>query len=284
LSDNIIKAGIYTIPAEEYHSDPCEEPSLSASVAKILLNKTPLHAMLAHPRLNPNYREDESARFDIGSAAHSLLLEGDGKMVVVDAKDWRTNAAKEERDAARAIGKYPILAYQEHNIREMVKVAKAFISTSELAGIFELGKPEQTLVWREENGIWCRARLDLLSNDYRRIIDYKTTTSANPEEWARKQIIQLGYDIQAQFYTRGTYIVTGVSPEFTFLLQEIEPPYACSLVAFDNTYLNLGNMKIDIAIRLWETCMSGGVWPGYLPTVQYCSAPVWAMREFDENE
>ena len=44
------------ISAEAYHADPAPEPSLSSSVAKILVNLSPAHARIAHPRLNPDYR------------------------------------------------------------------------------------------------------------------------------------------------------------------------------------------------------------------------------------
>jgi hypothetical protein len=36
--------GIHEVDAETYHSDPVEVPSLSASIAKLLVNSTPLHA------------------------------------------------------------------------------------------------------------------------------------------------------------------------------------------------------------------------------------------------
>ena len=83
----------------------------------------------------------------------------------------------------------------------MVRVAKNKIESSELAGIFKNGKPEQTLTWKEGN-IYCRARLDFLRNDHLVILDYKTTDSADPEACVRK-IGQMGYDIQASFYKRG---------------------------------------------------------------------------------
>ena len=43
------KAGIYTLSAEAYHADPCPEPSLSASIANVLLQRSPAHARIQHP-------------------------------------------------------------------------------------------------------------------------------------------------------------------------------------------------------------------------------------------
>src|SRR6266571_488600 len=72
----VMTPGIYTLTAEQYHADPAPTASLSSSVASILLDQSPLHAWLAHPRLNHSYvREDANSRFDLGSAAHMMLLE-----------------------------------------------------------------------------------------------------------------------------------------------------------------------------------------------------------------
>src|SRR5215472_13975214 len=62
------------INAETYFSDPIIRPSLTQSLCKILLERSPLHAWYAHPRLNPDYAPDDDTKFDIGNLAHTLLL------------------------------------------------------------------------------------------------------------------------------------------------------------------------------------------------------------------
>ena len=87
--------GIYTIPHDVYHQDPCPTPSLSSSVAKVLLRQSPAHAAMQHPKLNNNYVNAESSRFDLGTIAHALLLEDDSsRLITIEADDWRTKAAK----------------------------------------------------------------------------------------------------------------------------------------------------------------------------------------------
>src|ERR1700677_1036911 len=99
--ENHLEQGIFNLSAEAYHADPCPTASLSSSIAGILLDQSPSHAWLAHPRLNPNYvRESADSRFDLGSAAHMMLLEQrEDRIVRVSADDWRTKAAKEARAA-----------------------------------------------------------------------------------------------------------------------------------------------------------------------------------------
>ena len=54
-----MKPGIYGMSEDCYHADPADAPSLSASIAKILIAETPLHAWTAHPKLNPNFVREE---------------------------------------------------------------------------------------------------------------------------------------------------------------------------------------------------------------------------------
>ena len=182
-----MKTGIFTIDEEAYHSDNLGEvPTLSNSIAKIIIQQSPQHAWYAHSKLNPHYQPYNSDRFDLGTACHSLLLEqSDSKIVYIDADDFRTNAAKQARDEARAKGLTPILRKYEFQMLEMVSKAHEKIKHSELDGIFQNGKPEQTLIWQEGDA-WCRARLDWLRADNKVILDYKTTDSAEPEACIRK--------------------------------------------------------------------------------------------------
>lgn len=274
---------VVTMSADQYHSDPCPSPSLSNSVANVLLARSPYHAWMAHPKLNPAYRSDESSRFDLGSAAHAILLEGDStKICIVDAADWRTKTAKEQRDTARANGLLPILAKHDFAVKAMVLKARAFIEQSELAGIFTEGKPEQTLTWQEP-GIWCRSRLDWLTNDHQVILDYKTTDSAEPEAFIR-QIGRMGYDLQTAFYSRAVHMAGKCkTPTFVFLVQEVELPYACSLVGLSSAYNEIAQAKYLQATQTWRECLEANKWPAYPSVVCYAEPPVWAMKEHEED-
>ena len=273
--------GIYTIPHDEYHRDPCETPSLSSSVAKVLLRQSPAHAALQHPKLNNNYVNAESSRFDLGTIAHALLLEDDSsRLITIEADDWRTKAAKEARDAARAEGKIPILVKQAAHLLKMVGTARDFLRSSEVGDM--TFKPEQTLAWQEA-GTWCRARPDWLSDDHTIICDYKTTDDANPDAFIR-QIGRMMYDTQAEFYSRGLEAVTGKRPLFVFLAQEIDPPYACSLIALSNAYLEIAHAKVERAIKTWGYCLKTGDWHSYTNRILYAEPPSWAMAEHERTE
>jgi hypothetical protein len=278
----VIDSGIYALPAARYHADPCPAPSLSNSIANVLINQSPLHAWYQHPRLNPTYQPEESSRFDLGSAAHMMLLERrSDQIVIVNADDWRKKEAKEARDSARANGQTPVLARHYDLMNEMVAAAYAFIATTELNGIFELGHAEQTVIW-QEGETWCRARPDLLSADRRIIVDYKTTENAEPEAFIR-QIGRMSYDLQAEWYVRGVKSVTGQEPVFVFLVQEISPPYACSLVSLSNAYRAIGQSKVSRALTTWMACIASKQWPAYSTRIAYAEPSPWQIPEVDDN-
>jgi hypothetical protein len=206
-----------------------------------------------------------------------LLERRSDAIIVVDAPDWRTKAAKEQRDAAQAAGCFAVLAHQHTAIVEMVKAAREFIQTTELAGILETGTAEQTILW-QEGPTYCRARPDLMSADGHICLDYKSTASANPEDFIR-QIGRMQYDLQAEFYLRPMPDAT-----FVFLAQEIEAPYACSLVSLANSYREVGQAKVKRALMLWERCMATNTWPAYSTQIHYAEPTPWMLTDELENK
>ncbi len=279
-----MKAGIHaSVPFAEYLADPCEQPSLSSSICNELLQRSPLHAWHAHPRLNPAYRKENNLVLDAGTIAHAVLLQGGtDRLVIVEANDWRTKAAKDLRDWAWADGKLPVLVRKMNAINAMVKAAREYVAGSELAGIFDRGEPELTLIWQEK-GAWCRARPDWWTHDRKIMIDYKSTgTSAEPNAWIR-QMMNMGYDVQSNFYSRGAYALAGETPDFVFLVQENEPPYACSLVGMAPSMLDLAERKVDFAMLLWRDSLAKNQWNGYPTRICHAEPPEYALRSLEER-
>lgn len=271
------------LSADEYHADDAygTEPSISSGLVKILTTQSPLHAFMAHPRLNPFYEREESEDFDLGTAAHALLLEGDDLMVEVDADSWRTKAAKEQRAAIRLERKLPVLTKYAERVRAMVEIARQFYP---LVG----GVAERSITWSERvdgGHIFCRARPDWLSLVSPLILDYKTVESADPRIFAR-QMIAMGYDIQAAHYTRAWRAMNENAvedPQFVFLLQERTAPHCCSLVGVDPTMLELGMSKVRTAYELWAECLRSGKWPAYPTAIFWTEAPAWALQQWDDR-
>ena len=284
----MLTTGIHTIPLAEYLADPAPSPSLSSGIAHAILEESPLHAFYKHPRLNPHYHREDEGKFDLGSAAHAVLLEGDYKKIaVIKATDYRTKEAKETRDEARKAGMIPVLVEQMTDIELMVEAARAAIQDSEFAEMFTPsgGDSELTLIW-EEQGVWCKSRPDRLSKDRRLIVDYKTTGgSAEPTAWTKGPMIGNGCDLQAALGLRGLRALTShpYAANFIFMVQENYEPFAVSFVGFGPQFQHYADVRIERALNTFRRCQTRNEWPGYPSRVAWVAPPPYMMTHWDEQ-
>lgn len=294
-----LQAGMHAgVPINDYIRDPAPEPSISSGAAKNVLEGCPARAWFEHPRLNPAWGDDADSKTDVGKVAHELLLEGTDRVVVVDAADWRTKAAKEARDAARAEGKIPLLAERWPEVKAMVDAAKVALErvAGELGG-FKFGDllMEQTLIWQEPvvqpttNGIpfkdwpsiWCRSRPDILVPDFRFAIDYKTTEGTAAAEPFAKHVINMGYDYQAALIRNGVHAIHGKTPDVVFMVQECHAPYLVNFVGLSPGFADVGERKLRAAAKRWHECLSTNKWPGYPDAVAWVEPPAWELARVE---
>lgn len=267
-------------------------PAASASLLHTLSERCP-YAAWFESWLNPKPVADGGSDVqDAGSVAHALLLEGNADVVqIVDAPDWRKDAAKAARDAARETGKIPVLVGRMPQIIAMVESARAFIESlreSEPAIWMVMqpsgGESEVTMVWQERDGTLLKMRPDRISHDRRVIVDYKTTgASAEPDSWFRWQATKLGYPMSSAHYRRGVEVLCNVQTEYVWLVQEQDAPYLCSLVALDPAGRDLATRKALRARQSWAACASTGRWPSYPNRVAYPETPPWEFAREEER-
>ena len=288
----INKPGVYKLSMDEYHGDPCETPSLSRGMIKDILDLTPQHVWFNSPTLNPHHvPEDKEEKFDIGTASHSLFLQGDDIVAVIEADDWRTKAAKEQREQARKDGKIPLLARQYEGVKHLVASAKKKITECEELGIEVLqdeGDAELSYLWKEGD-LWMRCRPDWVSHDRKLILDYKTTDiTANPEVWGAK-IVNTGLDIQEHLYRRGVFNVEETDkkligwPKFVFFVQEIFPPYLCSFICASPRIQDMGRQKTNFGMFIFKMCLEQDKWESYPKQVCHVEAPEWSFNAWDKK-
>jgi hypothetical protein len=276
------------IPAPEYHADPCPRPSLSASLATVLAQSTPRHAMLQHARLNPDHEPENRQTFDLGDAFHTLMLGKGARLRMIKAPDYRTKAAQAKRDRAYEIGRTPMLEHQWHATKAMVRAARAQLAqTDDAAELFQPGggRSETTLVW-QEGDVWCRCRIDRLSNQGYLFADLKSTDgTANPEEYGRRQFFDHGHHIKAAFYRRGLKAVLGIeNAQPLFVVVERKPPYGLAVMAPDPEALALGEMEVERALRTFGWCLHNDFWPGYDRRTHHVSPPPWHANKIEDRK
>lgn len=283
--------GIYrNVPAVDYHADCCPEPSLSRSIAQTLLTQSPWHAWHCHPRLSPTALQENTRRLDLGTIAHALLIGQGRSCEEIHFNDYRSNAAKERRDLARADGKTPVLSCDLAAATLMVEVARRQLAAIRgCEALFDptAGEGEVVIAWQEDEETWCRAMLDWLPTDRRVWADYKTTIgSANPLGLGRR-VADQGYELQAAFYEAA---LTAIEPDCAgrispvFIFQEIEPPFAISAITLDEEAMTVGRKKFERALAIWRECLATNTWPAYPRTVTPVIYPSWAAAQWLDRE
>ena len=255
-------------------------PGLSASRCHTILTQSPFHA----------YHDEggePSEASEIGTAIHDVLLEGVDRIVEIDAPDWRTKDAQTLRDEARTQGKIPILKHKAIQVWHAVNAAKEYIAKSEIAGVFDDGKPEQTIIWKEGEML-CKARPDWLTTDRSILLHVKTTQgSAQPDSWIRNMLTGMGYDVAVAFYERGLFENTPMEQmrrdsKSVFLVIEQNPPYGCSLIGLDPAMQDLAARKVERAIATWQRCKATGIYPAYPSRICYAAPKPWELAAEEE--
>ncbi|MFC4912550.1 PD-(D/E)XK nuclease-like domain-containing protein [Actinomadura gamaensis] len=274
----ISRPGVYDLAAEVYHADPVVGGSLSSSGARKLLATCP--ARFEYERTHPR---PPTAALDLGTAAHQLVLGVGAELVEVKAADWRSKAAKEQREDAHAEGKVPLLSDDFVRVHEMAEALRANELASALLG--GTGRAEQTLIWQDgPTKVWRRALVDWLPasepSGLMYLADYKTAHSAHPDAIS-KAVATYGYHAQGAWYGDGA-IELGLAERVVFFLvaQEKERPYLVTVVQLDQVAIDAGRHHNRRALELYAKCRATDTWPAYADGVALIGLPGWAENRF----
>lgn len=277
--------------SKTYFGDPCNKPSLSQSIAKVLLDNSPLHARLEHPRLCPPTADDDEVEKyvkaqAIGNAAHKILL-GRGKEVeIIQFDSFRKDDAKDLRDEAYAAGRVPILEKHMANAEQMVAAAWAQLEQHEANTTFKNGWGEVAIIC-EQDGVWLRSLVDWLHADLRTLDDYKSGGVSVAPHVVGMRMVDQGWDIQAAMQER---ILDELDPDgrgrrrHRFIAQENKPPYALTVCELSESVLTMGRKKLQAAINIWRDCIETDFWPGYTNRIISPEYPGWQETRWLERE
>lgn len=294
----IEKPGIYPdIAPSLYFADPLPKPSLTQSIAKILIEQSPRHAMIEHPRLRVMEPiEDEAAEKyvaaqAIGNAAH-MLMTGRGRDIVVAPYDsWRKDEAKKVRGDAEASGKLPILEKHMNRAKLMVLSARKQLLDRDMEAAFSAGTGTgECCIVACENGIWLRSLVDFLQNDRLIVWDYKTTERSVAPHGIAAIMVRDGWDVQAAMHER---ILDLLDPQnagrrkHRFVVQEQDDPHALTVCELPESTMQMGRKKLDYAVTKWAICLARGEWPLYPAQIVYPEYPgyaesAWLNREIHD--
>lgn len=288
----ITKSGIYNLTESEYHSDPCPQPSLSSSIAKILLAQSPLHGWMASPRLNPNWEPVNKKTFDIGRAAHREVLGKGGDWTIIPPDILASNGAASTKEAkafvedARSRGLTPIKTDEADCVKTIALNMRTRLSAM---GITLDPEYSETAAIAQIDDVWCRCLVDNAPKNPRSpLYDLKTTTDANPDKIVRA-IMEYGYDIQAQHYREVWKAATGEDRAFRFIFVEKTEPHEICVIELSGEDLAMAEKRIRRAREIFRNCLELNSWPGYPLDVVQVKLPEfyqarWLEREVAESE
>lgn len=252
-----MKPGLHEgLSNEAYHADD----ALSSSGLKALWSSP---AWFRYSRENPS----TSRVLEFGSIAHAIVL-GDEtvELVEIEADSWRTKAAKEAADEARARGALPMLTKEREQVEAMVEALRADSDASSVLG--QPGRIEVSCFCPDPvTGIMLRCRFDKLPDapdDGVLVvpIDYKTTVDVTR---FGHSVETFGYHQSAALYED---ILVGLdyceSVRFVFVAQEKTPPYFPGVFDLAPEFVELGRDMNRACIDLYAACKESNHWPGPL--------------------
>lgn len=297
-----LAAGVHDLSAEEYHADPCPEPSLSSSGIKRLLTGSPAEFAAHNPKLSqfPELiKRDGTKAQDLGTIVHSIVLGKGAGFHALDPEDcpartkkgapytsWRDDAKawREEQEA-----KGVIIMSRPDGARVQTAAGAMVGMLRKEYGDWPIGDSEVAILWQRETAhgpIWCRALLDHVALRHMTVLDPKSTDWPISDRIARKKVSTELWAIQSAWYMEA---VESAHPEivgrlrFRFPLVEINPPFQTRFVTMSEARISIARQRIDRAADLFAKCLRDGVWPPYAQDYEP-ELESWELSEFEAEE
>jgi len=240
------------IPNETYHS----EVGISSSTLR-KFGHSQLHAV--------NEVQKTTDAMNFGTAAHYMLVEGEAiyaQEVAVLMGSPYTKIYKENK--ADMLDRYNCVIKEIEDTH--IKGMKANIIEEGNSYLQAEGKlPEASFFWYEDK-VLCKCRPDLICPPFKEptvpgeiyVVDYKTTKSCDPKEFA-DSVKHWGYDMQAAWYRRGMQKAGYNVKEFAFVAQEKLPPYASKVFVITDEQMDKAWNCMEVFLDAYNKYLKDGI-------------------------
>lgn len=283
----ITEPGLYPDVAEgAYHADPVahEWGSLSSTGAKLLVPPS-CPALFDWSRKHGKH----SKSMDDGTRVHALVTgKGEEHLVPLPFDNYRTKEAQQARDAAIAAGKVPTLP---HEMDKAQAIAGAVFADPEAGKLLATVSDAELSMFWQQDGIWCRGRLDLLGWDDRpRAIDVKTTADASPDGFA-KSLASFRYDMQWRHYASGlAACLSGYPGELTaddiawsWIAVQTVRPHLVMVYEPSADDRERADESLRIARETFAACSARGEWPKWSDSSMELSLPYYQQMRIGRD-
>lgn len=259
---------VYDMPASEYHRLPRASKSGLDKIAR-----SPAHYKCRD-------QKEPSKAMRIGTALHSLVLEGIAPLVMPEFSGKGSVALRDEWKAAHE--GLLIVSEDEH---DAVTAMAASIAAHPIAGpAFRRtdGRAEVSALWTcPDTGVECKSRFDWLIP--REIVDLKTTADASAESFA-KSVSNFRYHVQDAFYSQAAASLDLDVEQFTFVCVETAPPYAVAVYRLNDFARQIGRSLYLRDLRTLQECRESNQWPAYPVEIRELALPRWATYGFEDMD
>ncbi|MGA4941738.1 PD-(D/E)XK nuclease-like domain-containing protein [Streptomyces cinereoruber] len=269
------------VPAEVYHAD---RSSISSSGLRALLDPG-CPAQFKYDRDQP---PAPKKAFDLGHAAHKLVLGEGPDLEVVEGARWDTKVAKAQVAEIRERGGIPLKQAEFDQVQAMAAALREHPHAGPLLAP-GTGLAEQSLYWTDPGtGVRCRVRPDWLKQmpGLTLAVDYKSCVDASPVAVSRA-IRDRAYHQQDALYIDGIQAV--LSPDdvrFVFVFQSKTAPYLITVRELTQQDRDIGRARNEKALRIYAECERTGYWPDWTgPTtdIPQIGMPTWdTIRQAEE--
>ncbi|WP_196812317.1 PD-(D/E)XK nuclease-like domain-containing protein [Nocardia sp. CNY236] len=209
---------------------------------------------------------------EFGSAVHTLILGTGAPVIEVATENWQNTTAQRRRKHLRASGAIPL---RTEHFNKAATMARAVRRHPLVAKLLESGAAETTVYWRDKlTNVMLRLRADWIhinSRDQVIILDFKTTDSADPYQFARS-VAKFGYDLQQDFYQRG-FSTHGIRTTFLFVAISKDPPHIVTVFELTDIDLKYASTDNRNTIDRYAQFLHSNTWPDYGPGIHPIRIP-----------
>ncbi len=227
----------YTLPFEEYLTLPG-------------LNQSKLKQQLSSPsKQKQGYQIQQAMNF--GNAGHCLLLEPHKfeELYVCAPKTLSRrgkNGKKSWEEFCRLHSGKNVLASTEWE--QLQNIRKVFHINPQIMQFWKHGETEVSMFWEDEElSVACKGRMDWYDADSMKIIDLKFTN--NIGKLSNQRLMNQYYSLQAAWYRRGVYQLTGSACDFLFIFIEKYSPHIIRVIKDNEEIIRHGEQAILNAIK-----------------------------------
>ena len=188
---------------------------------------------------------------NFGNAGHCLLLEPHKfeELYVCAPKTLSRrgkNGKKSWEEFCRLHSGKNVLVSTEWE--QLQNIRKVFHINPQIMQFWKHGETEVSMFWEDaELSVACKGRMDWYDAESMKIVDLKFTN--NIGKLSNQRLMDQYYSLQAAWYRRGVYQLTGSACDFLFIFIEKYSPHIIRVIKDNDEIIRHGEQAILTAIK-----------------------------------